>query len=109
MIGQTYDILLQHNMLLIMFPPCQEDYKHEVPKVSNLLNRTIGTLVKHPISGERRICLTYRMTRPDYANNIPICACQNPTELRPVTKKQENIGKYFYICGTGKCGYFKWL
>jgi alkylated DNA repair dioxygenase AlkB len=107
--AQTYDILLTHNTLLVMFPPCQEEFKHEVPKVGASLNTTLGTFVKHSISQSSRICLTYRMTRPEFADHVPKCKCSIPAELRPVIKQEKSTGKYFYICGTGKCDYFSWL
>ncbi|KAJ2994511.1 hypothetical protein HDV02_001532 [Globomyces sp. JEL0801] len=107
--AQTYDVLLEHNHLLIMFPPTQEHYKHEVPKVGSHLNTTRGTLVSHPIAGQSRINLTFRMARPEYSDQIPDCLCRVPSELRPVTKKQATLGKYFYLCGKGQCGFFKWL
>jgi alkylated DNA repair dioxygenase AlkB len=107
--AKTYDIILPHNTLLIMFPPCQEEFKHEVPKVGASLNTTLGTFIKHPMSQNSRICLTYRMTRSEYADRVPNCKCSRPAELRPVTKQPQSAGRYFYICGTGKCDYFEWL
>ncbi|KAJ3273364.1 hypothetical protein HDV01_004581 [Terramyces sp. JEL0728] len=106
---QTYDILLPHNCLLIMFPPCQERFKHTVPKIGATISKSIGTLIKHPTSGNSRICITYRMTRPEYADNVPKCNCGIPSELRPVIKKERTMGQYFYLCGKGKCSFFKWL
>jgi alkylated DNA repair dioxygenase AlkB len=107
--AQNYDVLLRHNTLLVMLPPCQEEFKHEVPKVGSSLNSTLGTLIQHPIAGARRICLTYRMTRSGFADKVPSCECNTPSELRPVIKQEKTFGKYFYICGTGKCSFFQWL
>jgi alkylated DNA repair dioxygenase AlkB len=107
--AQTYDVLLRHNALLLMLPPCQEEFKHEVPKVGSTLNSTLGTLIQHPLAGTRRICLTFRMTRPEFADKVPNCSCNSPAELRPVIKQEKTFGKYFYICGTGKCSFFQWL
>ncbi|KAJ3313351.1 hypothetical protein HDV04_002157 [Boothiomyces sp. JEL0838] len=108
-LAQTYDILLPHNCLLVMFPPCQERFKHTVPKIGATVSKSIGTLISHPTSGTSRICITYRMTRPEYADNVPTCNCGSPSELRPVIKKEKTLGQYFYICGKGACNFFKWL
>eukprot|EP00842_Homolaphlyctis_polyrhiza_P003777 jgi/Hompol1/43/HPOL_005206-RA len=101
--SKTYDILLPHNSLLIMWPPTQELYKHEVPRVSASLTHPLGTLIPHSISGETRINLTYRMARPEVFSQIPNCFCGTPAELRVVNKLKsiENQGKYFWLCGGG--------
>ncbi|KAI8907917.1 hypothetical protein EDD86DRAFT_180317, partial [Gorgonomyces haynaldii] len=103
---RTVDLILEHNSLLIMFPPCQEEYKHEIPPVSQKRLHLTGRLIPHPISKETRINLTYRMT---IKLETPICFCNLPTELKPVTKKKEHLGKYFYICPTSKCSFFEWF
>ncbi|KAJ3333556.1 hypothetical protein HDU76_006863 [Blyttiomyces sp. JEL0837] len=101
---KTFNINLPHNSLLIMFPPLQEEYKHEVPK------QTFVTL--HPLSGEARYNLTFRMYRKDY-KNPPRCRCgeETATELKPVFKS-DNVGRYYWYCVYGKppkgCGFFKW-
>ncbi|KAI9001676.1 hypothetical protein BC832DRAFT_522033, partial [Gaertneriomyces semiglobifer] len=77
---QTFNIMLPHNSLLIMFPPMQEEYKHEVPKCNAKL------LTRHPISKDTRINITFRVARQEYANTVPRCRCGNPCELRPVIK-----------------------
>src|SRR5688572_20071895 len=78
---------------------------------------------RHPISGSRRINLTFRMVREEYMRNVPQCHCGKACEMRTVIRKESNMGKYFYMCGgdggggidygnpsTGtKCGFFRWL
>ncbi|KAJ3055884.1 hypothetical protein HK097_008881 [Rhizophlyctis rosea] len=110
---QTFNISLPHNSLLIMFPPCQEEFRHEVPQINPL------RLTHNPISGDIRINLTYRVVRREY-HEIPRCRCNNPCELRCVVKQPQTLGKYFYMCGIGgnpdrgleaghNCGFFEWL
>ncbi|KAH6600471.1 hypothetical protein BASA50_002293 [Batrachochytrium salamandrivorans] len=118
--AQTFDILLPHNSLLIMFPPMQECFKHEVPPVAASLVRTTGTLIPHPLCGDMRINLTFRMSRPDIIAQIPLCNCPAPSEMRVVIKKPGSLGRYFWMCGGGvmqsikakevrQCGFFKWF
>ncbi|KAK5671347.1 hypothetical protein QVD99_002067 [Batrachochytrium dendrobatidis] len=118
--SQTYDILLPHNSLLIMWPPMQECFKHELPPVSESLVRRTGTLISHPLSGDTRINLTFRMVRRDVVEQIPICKCGSPAEMRCVIKKMDARGQYFWICSGGlgpnvidgtirQCGFFKWF
>ncbi|KAL2915011.1 hypothetical protein HK105_205555 [Polyrhizophydium stewartii] len=102
--ARTFDILLPHNSLLIMFPPMQERYKHELPPVGSSLTRPTGTLVPHPISGETRINLTFRMTRPEVVAAIPKCSCGAPCEMRVVIKQRETLGRYFWQCRGDKAG-----
>ncbi|TPX61494.1 hypothetical protein PhCBS80983_g01095 [Powellomyces hirtus] len=112
--AQTYNVVLPHNSLLIMFPPMQEEYRHEVPKCNP------KHLTPHPISHDVRINLTYRVARPEYRSSIPVCKCGNPTELRTVLKQAHSLGRYFYMCAGGgnevngvkaghNCGTFVWL
>ncbi|KAJ3002614.1 hypothetical protein HKX48_002224 [Thoreauomyces humboldtii] len=112
--GQTYNLTLPHNSLLIMLPPMQEEYRHEVPKCN------VRQLTRHPISGDVRINLTYRVAREEYRRNVPTCRCGNPTELRTVLKQAATLGRYFYMCAGGgnedravpagfNCGTFQWL
>lgn len=48
------------------------------------------------------------------------CKCGNPCDLRTVTKKEKNRGRYFYMCASSgsallnqpmgySCGYFEWM
>ncbi|KTW26406.1 hypothetical protein T552_02887 [Pneumocystis carinii B80] len=102
-------IHLPHNSLLIMYPPCQEVYKHSI--------HPARTIVPHPISGTTRISITYRFCRKTYQPKyIPTCKCNIPSILRCVQKKETTKGKYFWCCnadklvnGNGKgCQFFQW-
>lgn len=109
----SYLIPLPHNSLLIMGPPCQETYKHDVPKITS----NLPSLKRNPISGTERINLTFRHYREDYeAAKIPSCNCGNKMDLQCAFKKDRE--KYFFTCaGAGgkgrrvgeRCGFFKWL
>ncbi|CCT63829.1 related to CUE domain protein [Fusarium fujikuroi IMI 58289] len=99
-------IHLPHNSLLVMHAEMQEEWKHSIaPALS---------IDPHPISGTTRINITYR----DYKANLhprstPKCRCGLPCVLRAVTKKKDNLGKYFWMCyanspGQDKCGFFQW-
>lgn len=110
----TFDVSLPHNSLLIMLPPFQEEYKHEVPKCKK-------TLIKqHDLSGDVRINLTFRVARSRYCKDVVYCKCGNPCDLRTVSKKEKNRGRYFYMCASSgssiinrpmgySCGHFEWL
>ncbi|OQS01181.1 hypothetical protein ACHHYP_01748 [Achlya hypogyna] len=105
--AQTYNLALPHNALLIMFPPFQEFYRHEVPPVR-------AQQVKwHPMAKDARINLTLRMLRPEYTTNSPHCLCGKPAVLRTVNKATKaTVGEYFYICAGSvpkACTYFLWL
>ncbi|KAI8851131.1 hypothetical protein BC829DRAFT_127078 [Chytridium lagenaria] len=63
---QTYNVLLPHRSLLVMLPPMQEEYKHEIPPQK--------TVITHHISGEARYNLTFRMYRDDF-RDPPSCKC----------------------------------
>lgn len=100
-------IHLPHNSLLVMHAEMQEEWKHSVtPALS---------IDPHPVSGNRRINITYR----DYRANMhprftPKCNCGIPCVLRVVQRKKENFGKYFWMCHAGNipdksgCTFFKW-
>jgi len=100
-------IHLPHNSLLVMHAEMQEEWKHSIaPSL---------TVDPHPISGNKRINITYR----DYKAALhpkftPKCKCNVPTVLRVVQRKKENWGKYFWMCyagnvpGKGGCNHFEW-
>jgi hypothetical protein len=104
-----------------MFPPTQELYKHEVPACH------WKDITRHPVCGEARYNLTFRLYRDEYANP-PKCKCGVPVELKPVLKRKMNgeggmgkdggggesgYGQYYYTCVRGRppggCGLFEWL
>ncbi|KAG0225650.1 hypothetical protein BGW41_004597 [Actinomortierella wolfii] len=106
--GQMINIALPHNSLLIMWPPMQEEWKHEVPPQA--------TITPHPVSGTSRINITYRLRRPEFsAKNTPRCHCGVAMVLRCVFKNKANYGKYFYMCYAAgsqegrTCGQFQWV
>ncbi|KAK9805888.1 hypothetical protein WJX73_001594 [Symbiochloris irregularis] len=53
------DLMLPHNTLVIMFPPTQEEWRHEVPK-------TKSQCKPHPASGTARLNLTFRSLKPEW-------------------------------------------
>ena len=111
----TYSISLPHNSLLIMFPPSQERYRHEIPLQKS------KRIPPHPISGTKRINLTFRMYRPEYGPDFtPVCHCGNRVDMKPVFKFTQNHGRYFYFCSSfgnplknippgTSCNFFEWV
>ncbi|CAO3565084.1 unnamed protein product [Mortierella alpina] len=106
--GQLISIALPHNSLCIMWPPMQEEWKHEIPAQA--------TVTPHPISGTARINITYRLRREGFSPaETPVCKCGVAMVLRCVFKNKANYGKYFYMCyGAGSqegrtCGEFHWV
>ncbi|KAJ3123144.1 Cleavage and polyadenylation specificity factor subunit 3 [Nowakowskiella sp. JEL0407] len=93
-ISQTYDVILPHNSLLIMFPPLQELYRHELPK------QKLIDVKRHTISGLARINLTFRMSKKEFVQKNPKCYCGNNTDLKiTMNIKSQSYGRYFYSCG----------
>ncbi|KAF8475827.1 hypothetical protein BDZ91DRAFT_648608 [Kalaharituber pfeilii] len=104
-------IWLPHNSLLVMEAGTQEEWKHCIYPAC--------AITRHPISGSKRINITYRCYResllPKYT---PHCRCPLPGILRAVMDcKSENFGRYFWSCqgaylGKGEnregCGWFEW-
>lgn len=66
------DIQLKHNALLIMWPPCQEEWLHEVPAISAAAASS-GGLAAHPLYGPARINLTFRQHKQEWADRAPRC------------------------------------
>jgi hypothetical protein len=100
-------IHLPHNSLLVMHAEMQEEWKHSIAPAQ--------AIDPHPISGNKRINITYR----DYKANLhpritPRCKCDVPAVLRVVQRKKENWGKYFWMCHAGNvpgkegCTFFEW-
>lgn len=100
-------IHLPHNSLLVMHAEMQEEWKHSIAPAQ--------TIEPHPISGIKRINITYR----DYKANMhprytPSCRCGVQTVLRVVQRKKENWGRYFWMCHAGNvpgkegCTFFAW-
>ncbi|KAJ5970296.1 uncharacterized protein N7479_000214 [Penicillium vulpinum] len=100
-------IHLPHNSLLVMHAEMQEEWKHSIAPAQ--------TISPHPISGNRRINITYRWCRdtlnPRYT---PRCKCGEHTILRCVQRKHETRGRYMWMChggltpGKEGCSFFQW-
>ncbi|GMG22392.1 unnamed protein product [Ambrosiozyma monospora] len=117
-----YNIPLAHNMLAIMMPGCQEEYKHCVPTLTDSLYREhkqrqlksengpcsgLGSLgpERAPIAGTKRFNLTFRMFHPKLANKLPTCPkCGKNMILRRMFKNAKTRGYYFWMCQTGYFG-----
>ena len=115
--SRTISIRLPHNSLFVMGPGCQEDYKHSIHPVGS----TKG-LDLHPIAGAKRINITYRKYRDEYApDKLPKCQC-GQVVLR-AAKSGADTGqggklwhkhRYFWHCDGDKkpggvgCKYFEW-
>ncbi|THV44770.1 hypothetical protein BGAL_0582g00060 [Botrytis galanthina] len=100
-------IHLPHNSLLIMHAEMQETWKHSIAPAQ--------AVDPHPISGNRRINITYRNYKASlHPKFTPKCKCGVPTVLRVVQRKKENLGRYFWMCHAGNvpgkegCTYFDW-
>ncbi|EKD19711.1 GRF zinc finger protein [Drepanopeziza brunnea f. sp. 'multigermtubi' MB_m1] len=102
-------IHLPHNSLLVMHAEMQEEWKHSIAPCT--------TVIPHPISGNKRINITYR----DYKEYMhprftPRCKCGVPAVLRVVQRKKANWGRYFWMCYVGNvpekgkegCTFFEW-
>ena len=100
-------IHLPHNSLLVMHAEMQEEWKHSVAPAQ--------TIQPHPVSGNKRINVTYRHYKPGmHPNSTPRCGCGLPCVLRVVQRKKENFGRYFWMCHAGNvpgkeaCAFFEW-
>ncbi|EQC41801.1 hypothetical protein, variant [Saprolegnia diclina VS20] len=104
--AQTFNLALPHNSLLIMLPPFQL-YRHEVPPVRP------NQVKWHHDAKDARINLTFRMLRPLYMTESPLCQCEKRAVLRTVNKPSKaSHGEYFYICAgsvPSSCAFFLWL
>ncbi|KAF7164460.1 hypothetical protein CNMCM5623_009007 [Aspergillus felis] len=100
-------IHLPHNSLLVMHAEMQEEWKHAIAPAQ--------TVSPHPLSGNRRINITYRWYRDAlHPRNIPRCRCGTHAILRCVQRKRENKGRYMWMCYAGHepgkkgCTFFQW-
>lgn len=105
-------IHLPHNSLLIMHSSMQESWKHSIAPSPSI--------IPHPLSGNRRINITYRDYKPYlHPKFTPRCKCKVPVPavLRVVQRKRGSVGRYFWMCyrgnivgeGEGRdCGFFEW-
>ncbi|CEM03511.1 unnamed protein product [Vitrella brassicaformis CCMP3155] len=99
----TVTMMLKHGDVLFMWPPAQEDWTHEVPRMQSL--------APHPTSRSQRISLTFRSHRHECFQQAPLCHCGNKSIMK-ATHQGKNRGRYFYSCspiGEKKpCGFFQW-
>ncbi|KAI1083516.1 GRF zinc finger domain-containing protein [Whalleya microplaca] len=100
-------IHLPHNSLLVMHAEMQEEWKHSIAPAQ--------AIDPHPIAGNRRINVTYRDYKPIFhPKYTQKCKCGIPAVLRAVSKKKENLGRYFWMChggnvpGKKSCTFFQW-
>ncbi|KAJ5365750.1 hypothetical protein N7517_008636 [Penicillium concentricum] len=100
-------IHLPHNSLLIMHAEMQEEWKHSIAPAQ--------TISPHPISGNRRINITYRWYRDTlHPRYTPRCKCGEHTILRCAQRKHETRGRYMWMCyaaytpGKEGCSFFQW-
>lgn len=100
-------IHLPHNSLLLMHAEMQEEWKHSIAPAQ--------TIEPHPISGNKRINITYRAYKDSlHPRFTPRCKCNVPSVLRVVQRKKENWGRYFWMCYAGNvpgkegCSFFEW-
>ncbi|CCU80611.1 GRF zinc finger domain-containing protein [Blumeria hordei DH14] len=100
-------IHLPHNSLLVMHAEMQEEWKHCIAPAS--------AIDFHPISGSKRINITYRDYRASlHPRYTPVCRCSIPMLLRTVQRQKNNLGRYFWMCqsasipGMESCGDFQW-
>ncbi|KAL5338471.1 hypothetical protein BJX70DRAFT_198212 [Aspergillus crustosus] len=100
-------IALPHNSLLVMHAETQEEWKHAIAPAQ--------TISPHPLSGNRRINITYRWYRDSlHPRNIPRCRCNAHAVLKCVQHKRDTRGRYMWLCYMGSkpgkkgCGFFQW-
>lgn len=100
------DVQLPHNTLVVMWPPMQERWKHEILKTKNV--------AQHHIACRQRINLTFRRLKQEWADKAPNCRCGQKAVMKaslPSSSSSYEQQRYYYGCdntqGPG-CGYFKW-
>ncbi|KAG0273792.1 hypothetical protein BGZ95_010396 [Linnemannia exigua] len=84
--GQLISIALPHNSLCIMWPPMQEEWKHEIPPVP--------TVTPHPISGTARINITFRLRREGFS----------PADTPVWSKMGQTCGQFSWVDMEQKLG-----
>ena len=100
-------IHLPHNCLLVMHAEMQEEWKHAITPAQ--------TVNPHPVSGNRRINITYRWYRDSlHPRYTPKCRCGTHAILRCAQRKRETRGRYMWMCYAGfapgrkGCSFFQW-
>ncbi|KAF9391616.1 hypothetical protein CPC16_004095 [Podila verticillata] len=75
--GQMISIALPHNSLCIMWPPMQEEWKHEIPAQATVTPHPIRHVDQRKRYGTARINITYRLSRPGFApKDTPVSGSQ---------------------------------
>ncbi|CAD7944819.1 unnamed protein product [Amoebophrya sp. A120] len=103
---EKLSLMLLHNDLLIMWPPCQEEFTHSIPKMSAPLPFLFAAKMDEKTKQKPkklindRVNYTFRMERPEYSALTPNCDCGRPCNLKPFVQKWNgtNFGKYLYRC-----------
>ncbi|CAI7599167.1 unnamed protein product [Penicillium glandicola] len=94
-------IHLPHNSLLIMHAEMQEEWKHSIAAAQ--------TISPHPISGNKRINITYRWYRDTlHPRYTPRCKCGEHTILRCSQRKYMWMCYAGYEPGKEGCSFFQW-
>ncbi|ODM16348.1 hypothetical protein SI65_08348 [Aspergillus cristatus] len=100
-------IHLPHNSLLVMHAEMQEEWKHAITPAQ--------TVNPHPVSGNRRINITYRWYRDSlHPRYTPKCRCGTHAILRCAQRKRGTRGRYMWMCYAGfapggkGCSFFQW-
>ncbi|RMJ27091.1 hypothetical protein PHISP_02039 [Aspergillus sp. HF37] len=84
-------IHLPHNSLLVMHAEMQEEWKHALTPAPSIS--------PHPLSGSRRINITYRWYRESlHPRYTPRCRCGSHAILRCVQRKRDTRGRYMWMC-----------
>ena len=102
-VASSFTVVLPHNSLLVMWEGCQEAFRHEVPRMTEV--------AEHPRSGVVRANLTFRQRRWEWWRRAPTCKCGVRCNLKPVLKDGRNKGRYCWLCSSRKqagCGFFEW-
>ena len=100
-------IHLPHNSLLVMHAEMQEQWKHSITPTQ--------TISPHPVSGNRRINITYRWYRESlHPRYTPRCYCGSHAVLKCVQRRKDTRGRYMWTCYAGyspgkkSCSFFQW-
>lgn len=86
---QNASIMLPHNSLLVMYPPCQELYLHSLPQYKNLTPHSASGL------GHIRLNLTFRVWRKKYLelSQSKQCKCGQRMVLRRLKKQESDTSR----------------
>lgn len=98
----TVSLPALHNSLIVMNADAQENWQHGVLRTAD-----VGL---HPVARDVRFSLTFRMERPEVAEQCGVeCRCKRPATL----KCSKSNGQYYLSCnpagGTAedKCGFWQ--